>query len=363
MVRVLESNESLAHRMSLMASSMAMSTISHRNHDSASILSEETVQRSSDAASSSTLSQESTQYTLIEHAFEEDLQKSSVYQRSTSQDPRFSIASSAQVSLSWSMLSGLSLSNISNIAVQSLPIFEKDLENSELYSFGSGEFNGINVPNDVNQFQDRKPFKNLDASSVRHWPAPPKPFEFPSLPSSHILQANARIPVAARKHIKKSSISSPKLVSSTYMYTTVNTAAPLQLSESEINLGSKDESPDEHSNPVSTANNDDNDENTLNSPVQENQENPAGGYNILYIAASLFEFNIAATKSEAGYPYLIYQCGEVSWVHHFNSIAAHEFGRYLMLSARRENCGLQKIRKMSLIQLAGFGASTLPDLY
>lgn len=33
--------------------------------------------------------------------------------------------------------------------------------------------------------------------------------------------------------------------------------------------------------------------------------------NVLYLAASLFEFNISATKSEAGYPYLTYQAGEV----------------------------------------------------
>lgn len=36
------------------------------------------------------------------------------------------------------------------------------------------------------------------------------------------------------------------------------------------------------------------------------------GYNVLYLAASLFEFNISATKKEAGYPYLTYQAGEVS---------------------------------------------------
>lgn len=38
----------------------------------------------------------------------------------------------------------------------------------------------------------------------------------------------------------------------------------------------------------------------------------SGGYNILWLAASLFEFNIATTKHEAGYPYLTYQAGEVS---------------------------------------------------
>lgn len=39
------------------------------------------------------------------------------------------------------------------------------------------------------------------------------------------------------------------------------------------------------------------------------------GYNVLWLAASLFEFNIETTKHEAGYPYLTYQAGEV-FPHH-----------------------------------------------
>jgi len=35
------------------------------------------------------------------------------------------------------------------------------------------------------------------------------------------------------------------------------------------------------------------------------------GYRVLWLAASLFEFNIETTKHEAGYPYLTYQAGEV----------------------------------------------------
>lgn len=38
---------------------------------------------------------------------------------------------------------------------------------------------------------------------------------------------------------------------------------------------------------------------------------PINGYNVLWLAASLFEFNIETTKHEAGYPYLTYQAGEV----------------------------------------------------
>ncbi|KAH8199579.1 hypothetical protein TruAng_006276 [Truncatella angustata] len=38
---------------------------------------------------------------------------------------------------------------------------------------------------------------------------------------------------------------------------------------------------------------------------------PINGYNVLWLAASLFEFNIETTKMEAGYPYLTYQAGEI----------------------------------------------------
>ena len=322
---------------------MAISTASHQN-DSASVLSEETVRTSSNAASSSTSNQESSQYTLVRHTFEEDLQKSWVYQRSTDRDSRISITSSIQFSLSWSMLSGLSLSKISNIAVQSLPIFEKDLHNSGVYKFENSGLNDTkaetittftyppgtnkkaidmewwpefclacdkqtdgsvycseacrlieheattleskdsdvippltelkkerlrqygrelairreahkrvpernlldhlqrratqndseagpgprsNVPKGSEHFQDPKPPKNLNASSVRHWPAPPKPSEFAFLSSFHIPQASRRFPVIARKHVKKSSISSPKLVSSSYMHNAIDTGAPI----------------------------------------------------------------------------------------------------------------------------------------
>lgn len=37
----------------------------------------------------------------------------------------------------------------------------------------------------------------------------------------------------------------------------------------------------------------------------------AAAYKVLWLAASLFEFNIETTKHEAGYPYLTYQAGEV----------------------------------------------------
>jgi hypothetical protein len=50
------------------------------------------------------------------------------------------------------------------------------------------------------------------------------------------------------------------------------------------------------------------------SRASSRDRNVSGGYNVLYLAASLFEFNIEATKSEAGYPYLTYQAGEVCFL-------------------------------------------------
>lgn len=55
------------------------------------------------------------------------------------------------------------------------------------------------------------------------------------------------------------------------------------------------------------------DESQRSSRASSRERAPAtDGYNVLWLAASLFEFNIATTKHEAGYPYLIYQAGEVS---------------------------------------------------
>lgn len=53
------------------------------------------------------------------------------------------------------------------------------------------------------------------------------------------------------------------------------------------------------------------DESQRSSRASSRDRNISGGYNVLYLAASLFEFNISATKSEAGYPYLTYQAGEI----------------------------------------------------
>ncbi|KAJ2900786.1 rho guanyl nucleotide exchange [Zalerion maritima] len=56
---------------------------------------------------------------------------------------------------------------------------------------------------------------------------------------------------------------------------------------------------------------DDSNESQRSSRASSKERTPAGGYNVLWLAASLFEFNIETTKHEAGYPYLTYQAGEI----------------------------------------------------
>ncbi|PSR90445.1 hypothetical protein BD289DRAFT_481689 [Coniella lustricola] len=47
------------------------------------------------------------------------------------------------------------------------------------------------------------------------------------------------------------------------------------------------------------------------SRASSRERHVSNGYNILWLAASLFEFNIETTKHEAGYPYLTYTAGEI----------------------------------------------------
>ena len=56
---------------------------------------------------------------------------------------------------------------------------------------------------------------------------------------------------------------------------------------------------------------DDTEESRRSSRASSRERATTNGYNILWLAASLFEFNIETAKHEAGYPYLTYQAGEV----------------------------------------------------
>ncbi|KAL8827620.1 MAG: hypothetical protein Q9170_006944 [Blastenia crenularia] len=52
------------------------------------------------------------------------------------------------------------------------------------------------------------------------------------------------------------------------------------------------------------------------SPVEEGQSRPQPQFNVIFLAASVYEFNIDRARREAGYPYLTYVAGEVSQVGH-----------------------------------------------
>ncbi|CAG7560917.1 unnamed protein product [Fusarium equiseti] len=79
-------------------------------------------------------------------AFEEILMSSRAY-RVTAKDnsDAFSIISSAGRTASWSMLSGLSLSEVSHIGIQALPIYASDIANKECYDFSPAAVNSIRI--------------------------------------------------------------------------------------------------------------------------------------------------------------------------------------------------------------------------
>lgn len=52
------------------------------------------------------------------------------------------------------------------------------------------------------------------------------------------------------------------------------------------------------------------------SPVEDGQNRPQPQFNVIFLAASVYEFNIDRARREAGYPYLTYVAGEVSQISH-----------------------------------------------
>jgi hypothetical protein len=69
-------------------------------------------------------------------AFEELLMSSRAYRNAAhNNSDSFSVISSAGRTATWSMLSGLSLSEMSNIAILAIPIYASDINNKEAYTF------------------------------------------------------------------------------------------------------------------------------------------------------------------------------------------------------------------------------------
>ncbi|KAJ4128179.1 GTPase activating protein (GAP) for Rho1p [Fusarium equiseti] len=79
-------------------------------------------------------------------AFEEILMSSRAYRVAAKDNSdAFSIISSAGRTASWSMLSGLSLSEVSHIGIQALPIYARDIANKECYDFSPAATNTIRI--------------------------------------------------------------------------------------------------------------------------------------------------------------------------------------------------------------------------
>jgi cell division control protein 24 len=73
---------------------------------------------------------------LSKFDFEDDLESSRVYRRAQRETMDFSFRSSIARSRSWSVFSGLSLSDVSVLSVIALPIHSDDITNAHHYHFG-----------------------------------------------------------------------------------------------------------------------------------------------------------------------------------------------------------------------------------
>ena len=85
------------------------------------------------------------QRTQFGFAFEEDLFASCVYRKPLYSNSRESLATSAARTTSSSILSALSLTDVSNISILAIPIYSHEISNSNRYSFGDFHPATINV--------------------------------------------------------------------------------------------------------------------------------------------------------------------------------------------------------------------------
>lgn len=102
-------------------------------------------------------------------AFEEDLDASKVYKRALYNNSQSSIISSAARSTASSVLSGLSLGDVSVIAVFALPLYSSDITNNQHYAFGDVPEQPLNLvagePGEVSKTSTFKPWKQFSSSS------------------------------------------------------------------------------------------------------------------------------------------------------------------------------------------------------
>lgn len=261
MVRVLESNAALAERMSLLETAQMNSVSLWGDHDSVSVLDQWTDRAPRNDASD--LITYGTAQFHPTYAFEEDLSRSWVYQRSLGRGPRtFSIATSdrlTQVTQSWSILTGLSLSNISNIAIQSLPVYVEDLNANHLYSFK--EEDKANKTQLQNYLEGQR---GSSSQSLRKRAAVNPLVLLPALSETTPLRSHATQASQGAEKLSEVREEVPK--NTDFLLPSVDFPLPI------LDISHK----------------------------------------VLFLAASISEFNTVWQKWEAGYPFLRYRVGVVS---------------------------------------------------
>jgi len=96
-------------------------------------------------------------------------------------------------------------------------------------------------------------------------------------------------------------------------------------------------------------------------------QSPAPGqgskeFNVIFLAASVYEFHIDRARMEAGYPYLTYVAGEVSVAQLLTAranILTKRSSRSSMSLAKRASCGSPKTKMTLTTRSAGSGTNTL----
>ncbi|KAJ4347817.1 uncharacterized protein N0V89_009187 [Didymosphaeria variabile] len=184
---------------------------------------------------------------VSQQPFEEDLSSSRVYRNLRPRDSIYSLNSSQRASLALSAFSDLSLGNVSVISVLCLPVWSVDLMNAEHYRFGR---EGLTLT--MAELTERYPY-----------------IEFPDPDSLDEMD----VQVESGGH---GIPSQPASLPSSNVF---NSALPISTSPSTV-------------------------ETPLNGSDLDEPE-------VLFLAASLFDFNISHDRREGGIPYLIYVPGEI----------------------------------------------------
>lgn len=261
MTQVLESNAAIAERISLLETAQMNSVSLWGDHDSVSVLDQRTT-RAPRNDTPNLIASGTAQFHPT-YAFEEDLSKSWVYQRCLGRDFRtFSIVSSdrlTQVTQSWSILTGLSLSNISNIAIQSLPVYVEDLNANHLYSFK--EEDKANKTQVQNHLEGQR---GSSSQSLRKRAAINPLVPLPALSETTPLRSQEA--QGSQEAEKLSEVRGEVPNHTEFLLPSVDLPLPI------LDISHK----------------------------------------VLFLAASISEFNIVWQKWEAGYPFLRYRVGAVS---------------------------------------------------